>query len=87
MRASFRNCGVDLPPRKIVLNLAPSDIKKVGTRFDVPMAIAIMRLIQSPGGEVADVLDRSLFFGELGLDGGTKKVTGILPSVISAYKQ
>ncbi len=87
MRASFRNCGVDLPPRKIVLNLAPSDIKKVGTRFDVPMAVAIMRLIQSPGGEVADVLDRSLFFGELGLDGGTKKVTGILPSVISAYKQ
>lgn len=87
IRASFRNIWVDLPPRKIVLNLAPSDIRKVGTRFDVPMAVAILRLIKNPTWDISTLLDTSLFFGELWLDGSIKKVTGILPSVISAYKQ
>lgn len=87
IRASFRNIWVDLPPRKIVLNLAPSDIRKVWTRFDVPMAAAILRLILSPNSRVNELLDTSLFFGELWLDGTVKKVTGILPSVISAYRQ
>jgi len=87
IRATFRNTWIDLPPRKIVLNLAPSDIKKIGTRFDVPLWVAILSLIMDPQDELKELLWKSLFFGELGLDGGIKKVTWILPSVISAYKQ
>jgi len=45
LRATFRNVGIQLPNRKIVLNLSPSDIKKVGTSFDLPMAVAILFLI------------------------------------------
>lgn len=87
IRASFRNIWVDLPSRKIILNLAPSDLRKVWTRFDVPMAAAILRLIYQPTWELRILLDKSLFFWELWLDWWVKKVTGILPSVISAYKK
>lgn len=87
IRATLRNTWVDLPPRKIVLNLAPSHIKKIGTRFDVPMTVAILALIYEPTWVLKDILETSLFFGELWLDWSIKKITGILPSVISAYKQ
>jgi magnesium chelatase family protein len=45
IRATFRNVDIKLPNRKFILNLAPSDIKKVGTAFDLPMAVAILVLI------------------------------------------
>jgi len=87
IRATFRNVGIDLPQRKIVLNLAPSDIKKVGTSFDVPMALAILLLIQEGKFHHADQIDKFLFFGEIGLDGSIKRVNGLLPSVISATRK
>jgi len=82
LRGTFRNAGIQLPNRKIVLNLSPSDIKKVGTSFDLPMAVAILFLIfedkiQLPQKEF-------LYFGELWLDGNVKRVNWLLPSVISA---
>jgi len=45
IRGSFRNCDIHLPPLKFVLNLAPSDIRKVGTGFDLPMALSLLLLI------------------------------------------
>ncbi len=87
IRATFRNVGIELPQRKIVLNLAPSDIKKVGTSFDVPMALAILLLIQEGKFHHADQIDKFLFFGEIGLDGSIKRVNGLLPSVISATRK
>jgi len=86
IRATFRNCWVRLPARKIVLNLAPSHIKKIWTRFDLPLAVAILALVKEPTWFLKKLLETSLFFGELGLDGSVKKVYGILPSVISAYQ-
>lgn len=87
IRASFRNIGIDLPKRKFILNLSPSDLKKVGTAFDLPMAVALLCLIAD--GKVAhyERLTEFLFFGELGLDGSVKRVNGILPSVISAKQK
>lgn len=87
IRASFRNIGIDLPKRKFILNLSPSDLKKVGTAFDLPMAVALLCLIAD--GKVAhyERLPEFLFFGELGLDGSIKRVNGILPSVISAKQK
>lgn len=82
LRGTFRNAGIQLPNRKIVLNLSPSDIKKVGTSFDLPMAVAILFLIFEDKIKLPQ--QEFLYFGELWLDGNVKRVNGLLPSVISA---
>ena len=82
LRATFRNAGIQLPNRKIVLNLSPSDIKKVWTSFDLPMAVAILFLLFED--KIAMPQTEYLFFWELWLDGNVKRVNGLLPSVISA---
>ena len=87
IRATFRNVGIQLPRRKFIVNLSPSDIKKIGTSFDLPMALGILLLIVEGKFHHAEQLDQFLFFGELGLDGEIKRVNGLLPSVISAMKQ
>ena len=85
LRSTFRNAGIQLPNKKIVLNLSPSDIKKVGTSFDLPMAVAILLLMYTDA--LPSLSQDYLFFGELGLDGSVKRVNGLLPSVISAMQQ
>ena len=87
IRATFRNLGISMPAKKFILNLAPSDLKKVGTRFDVPMAVALLLVIFDESVIWKIDFSKSLFFGELGLDGRVKPVTGLLPCVISALKQ
>ena len=84
IRASFRHIGISFPNKRITLNLAPSDIKKVGTSFDLPMAVAMLLLIMEV--EETQLFEDALFFGEMGLDGSIKRVNGLLPSVISAMK-
>lgn len=86
IRATFRNVGITIPNKKFILNLAPSDIKKVGTSFDLPMAVALLFLIFEDHVFVPRFFGESLFFGELGLDGCLKPVTGLLPCVIDAVK-
>lgn len=87
IRGTFRNCAITLPKRKFVLNLAPSDIRKVGTSFDLPMALAI--LLHTLGAKIfhRELLEKSLFFGELGLEGSVKRINGLLPSVLSAKQK
>lgn len=87
MRSTFRNVGIDLPKRKFILNLSPSHLKKVGTSFDLAMAIAILGLIYEGKISHADRIGEFLFFWELGLDGALKRVNGLLPSVISAKQK
>lgn len=86
IRATFRNLWVELPPRKIILNLAPSDIKKIWTRFDLPMAVAILLLISDSISNF-EYVEKSIFFWELWLDWTVKRINGLLPSVIAAYEQ
>ena len=87
LRATFRNADIDLPHHKFILNLAPSDIKKVWTSFDLAMAVAIYILINEWKLSHIWDIDKSLFFWELGLDGKIKRVNWLLPSVISAIKK
>ena len=87
IRGTFRNCGIELPNQKFILNLAPSDIKKVGTWFDLPMALALLILITETKIYHHEQLEKALFFGELGLDGSVRRMNGLLPSVLSAKKQ
>lgn len=86
IRSTFKNCWIDMPARRIILNLSPSDIKKVWTRFDLPMAVAIYLLLNSPTQQFSDILDKSIFIGELGLDWSLKSTNWVLPCVISAKK-
>ena len=86
IRGTFRNSWIDLPKRKFVLNLAPSDTKKIWTWFDVPMAFALLLHVWSEGLYHQEKVQNSLFFWELWLDGSIKRINGLLPSVLSAKK-
>ena len=87
MRGTFRNCGIEVPRRKFILNLAPSDIKKNGTWFDLPMTLALLIYMTETKIYHEESLTSWLFFWELGLDGSIKRINGLLPSVLSAKKQ
>lgn len=87
IKAAFRHVGVDLPNRRFIVNLAPSDVRKVGTSFDLPIAMSIITLLYHKNMPDFDLVSSSLWFGELGLGGDVKKVTGLLPMVMSAVQQ
>lgn len=81
IRAALRNCGYDVPPTTITINLAPADIKKEGSGFDLPMALGI---VGAYGGLVKKELTEYVMVGELSLDGGLRGVRGALPIAIAA---
>ncbi len=81
VRAALKNCGYDIPPTHIVINLAPADIKKEGSGFDLPMALGILGAY---GGLNKKEITGCLFVGELSLDGGVRGVRGALPIAIEA---
>ena len=84
VRTAIRNAGVKLPAQKIVVNLAPANIKKKGTIYDLAIAVAVLAAYQAvPQNRLAN----TLFVGELSLDGSIKGVRGILPIVTAAKKQ
>jgi magnesium chelatase family protein len=80
--AALKNSGYLVPPKRITVNLAPADVRKEGSAFDLPIAIGIL---QSTGQIAADGrLERYLLLGELGLDGGLRPVHGALPVALAA---
>src|SRR5450432_3210959 len=81
VRAALKNCGYDIPPTHITINLAPADIKKEGSGFDLPMALGI---VGAYGGLNKKEVPDCLFVGELSLDGGVRGVRGALPIAIEA---
>ncbi|MBR6756023.1 MAG: YifB family Mg chelatase-like AAA ATPase [Peptococcaceae bacterium] len=82
VRTALKNAGFDFPPRRIVVNLAPANLKKEGPIFDLPIAIAILTVTEQLS--FCD-FSKYVFLGELGLDGSLRKVKGVLP--ISLAKQ
>jgi magnesium chelatase family protein len=81
VRSAIKNSGFDIPPTRITINLAPADIKKEGSGFDLPIAIAILGAYGAL--HVKDVSD-FLLVGELGLDGTLRAVQGMLPIAVAA---
>lgn len=81
VRAALVASGLGLPPRRITVNLAPADLPKEGSHYDLPIALGIMAAI---GAIPQDALDGYLVLGELGLDGRLAHVGGILPAAIAA---
>ena len=79
VRSALRNCGYDVPPTHITVNLAPADIRKEGSGFDLPMALGILGAY---GGLNKKELLDCVFVGELSLDGGIRGIRGTLPIAI-----
>ncbi len=83
VRSAIKNSGRSIPPRRITVNLAPADLKKEGSYLDLALAIGVLI---SSAQLVQDVSD-TVFLGELSLDGGIRKIRGVLPTLIEAYKK
>jgi magnesium chelatase family protein len=84
VRSAIKNSGLQLPPKRLTLNLAPADLPKDGSGYDLGMAVAIL----AASGQVdPSMLDGSLFLGELALDGTVRPVKGALMAADITIKQ
>jgi len=84
IEAAIRNTGSYYPLGRITVNLAPADLPKEGSAFDLPIAIGMLTM----SGQIqTDKLDKTVFVGELALDGEIRPVKGILPIAVEAKKQ
>lgn len=81
VKSAIKNCGFRFPDDRITVNLAPADIKKEGTGFDLPMALGILAATRVIPQES---LSRYLILGELSLDGRIKPIKGSLPMALAA---
>ena len=84
IRSAFENSGMRMTAKKIVVNLAPADLRKEGAAFDLPIAVA---MLAATSQVVDEKLDSTMFAGELSLDGGVKAVKGVLPLVVKAREE
>jgi len=84
VRAAIKNSGYLIPPTFITINLAPADLKKEGSGFDLPIAVGILGAY---GALQTNDLSRFLMVGELGLDGSVRPIPGMLPVAILAREK
>jgi magnesium chelatase family protein len=83
VKSAIKNSGYEFPTRRITINLAPADIRKEGTAFDLPMAVG---LLTATGLVTFERSSRFLLMGELSLDGCIKPVRGVLPVAAAARR-
>ncbi|ANP46253.1 hypothetical protein ATE48_10150 [Candidatus Viadribacter manganicus] len=82
VRAAFASIGLAIPAGRLIVNLAPADMPKEGTRYDLPIALAMMAAI---GALPHDALDGMVCFGEVGLDGSLASAPGALLAAMAAH--
>ncbi len=82
VRAAAKNSGLTFPVSRITVNLAPANLKKAGTHYDLPILLSILAAC----GSVRRPRSTSAFLGELGLDGQLRPITGVLPMALAAKK-
>jgi magnesium chelatase family protein len=83
VRAAVRNSGYSFPMKRIIVNLAPADLKKAGPAYDLPIAVGILLSSEQLSADVF----HTLLLGELSLDGSLRHTNGILPMVALAYQK
>ena len=83
VRVALKNSGFNFPPRRITVNLSPADIRKDGTAFDLPIAIAVLA---AAGFVMPENAEKFVIIGELSLNGTVNAVNGVLPVVYAAQK-
>ena len=84
VRAALGAIGLSLPPKRITVNLAPADLPKEGSHYDLPIAMGVLVAMGAIG---SDMTDGYLVLGELGLDGGLQAVPGVLPAAMRAMEE
>ena len=84
IRAAFENSGERMSGRKVVVSLAPADLRKEGASFDLPIAVGILAAMSRVN---AETLAGTMFAGELSLDGTLKPVRGVLPMAVRAREE
>ncbi|HYL09306.1 MAG TPA: YifB family Mg chelatase-like AAA ATPase [Candidatus Acidoferrales bacterium] len=85
IKSALKNCGYDFPaPHGVTINLAPADVRKEGSGFDLPMALGILGCLGTFFGKP---LDGMIFLGELSLDGGVRSVHGALSAALAAREK
>ena len=80
VRAAIRNSGCEFPLRRITANLAPADVRKAGSGYDLPIAVAVLQ----SSGQIPSVPDDAVFVGQLSLNGDVLHTDGVLPMVALA---
>ena len=85
IESTLKNNGYYMPRIKVIVNLAPADIKKTGTAFDLPIALAILGASEQLPN--AERLSEYVIMGELSLDGNIQPIKGALPIAITARKE
>lgn len=81
IRSAIQSIGLQLPPKRIIINLSPADLMKEGSHFDLPIALAILAVM---GIVPKDKIKSYMVMGELGLDGAILHVNGVLPASVQA---
>lgn len=81
MESALKNNGYHWPGKKIIVNMAPADIRKEGSAYDLPIAMGVLAASEQLQSAI---MDRYVMMGELSLDGGLQRVRGILPIAIRA---
>lgn len=84
VRAALNTLGISLPPKRVTINLAPADIQKEGSHYDLPIALGIL---SSLGVFSSMELQEYIILGELALDASISPVAGVLPAAMAAYTQ
>lgn len=84
VRTALKNTGIRLPARRITVNLAPADIRKAGSGFDLPIAVAVLSCLEQIPRQRTEGI---LFVGELSLDGGINGIRGVMELVSCAVRQ
>ena len=84
VRVAIKNLGLEIPSRKILINLAPADIKKEGTSFDLPIAVGLIIAMGKININKFNDFSRTIFLGELSLNGKINRIKGVLPMCIEA---
>ena len=84
VRTALKNMGFSMPPKKIVINLAPASLRKTGTGFDLPIAVAALSVLEAFPRET---LEACLFVGELGLEGEIRPVPGVMSILECAARE
>ena len=81
IEAALLNIGYKFPRKKIIINMAPADIRKEGSSYDLPIAIGLLAASEQL---ITDILDKYIIMGELSLDGSLQPIKGALPIAIEA---
>ena len=83
VRSAIRNSGFDFPHHRITVNLAPADVRKAGSSFDLPIALGLLAI---SGSVTRRAVTDTVVVGELSLDGGINGIRGVLPIAIAARR-